>query len=163
MQYLEHDSFAIFEKFMEKMWDWYFVEKCPPQSRRVPPPPPLSPDGEIKLFSNKRNDGGSEELAGGNLLCHAARRLHAIWTNILKTHDKVLFNYLEECFIIPTTFGTSWTKLLFSRQITEYLILWDAIVATDFAIVDFVVVAMVMIPFLLVQRGCALNPIVYLT
>lgn len=27
MQFLEHDTFHLFEKFMDRMWDWYYVSE----------------------------------------------------------------------------------------------------------------------------------------
>ena len=76
-------------------------------------------------------------------LCGAAQRLQRVWDNVLGTHDPELYNHLNMNFVLPTTFGTNWTKLLFSRQFKGYVLVWDAVIASGFALVDFLVVAMV--------------------
>ena len=71
------------------------------------------------------------------------RRLRNMWLNILQLHDQDLFDHLEALSVLPTTFGMNWTKLLFSRQFKAYLSMWDAILASRFYLVDYIVVAMV--------------------
>ena len=89
-------------------------------------------------------------------LCNAANRLHNLWNNVLRLYDNDLYSHLLAMDVLPTTFGTCWTKLLFSRQFqVDYLVLWDAIIATGFTLVDYVVVAMVTKLYL---RTCLLHP-----
>lgn len=131
--FIEHDTYFIFEKVMDHMWDWYYSSDRPPgqQLRRVvlkqPQAPFVSP-GEIDDHTH----------------CNAIRRLRNMWTNILQLHDQDLFDHLEALYVLPTTFGINWTKLLFSRQFKAYLSLWDAILASKFTLVDYLVVAMVL-------------------
>lgn len=128
--FIEHDTYFIFERAMEHMWDWYYTPDRPPTSRRFtrqPSAPFVSP-GEV--------DDGSH--------CNAIRRLRNMWLNILQLHDQDLFDHLENLSVLPTTFGVNWTKLLFSRQFKAYLSLWDAILASLFTLVDYIVVAMVL-------------------
>ena len=66
-----------------------------------------------------------------------------MWDNVLGTHDPKLYNHLNSNLVLPTTFGTNWTKLLFSRQFKDYVVVWDAVIASGFTLVDFLVVAMV--------------------
>ena len=130
--YLEHDAYFLFEKFMEKMWDWYAVTPSPP-------PPTSSRSRTTSPLSERQPFERSHDLH----LCPAAKRLQILWEETLRSHDRELFDHLQEMCIIPTTFGTNWTKLLFSRQFADYLIVWDAVIATNFTVVEHVVVAMV--------------------
>merc|ERR1719229_1276352 len=123
------------------MWEWYFVTET------VPSATPTVINGaraktnvisveatEQRLFSG--DNRGDEDL------CGAAQRLQRVWDNVLGTHDPELYNHLNMNFVLPTTFGTNWTKLLFSRQFKGYVLVWDAVIASGFALVDFLVVAM---------------------
>ncbi len=63
---------------------------------------------------------------------------------MLQDRDPRLYEHLQSQLVVPTTFGTNWTKLLFSRQFPDdFPLLWDCVVATDFTVVDSAVVAMV--------------------
>ena len=45
---------------------------------------------------------------------------------------------------MPTTFGSNWTKLIFSRQFPkEFVLLWDAVYALGFDLIESIFVAMV--------------------
>ena len=79
------------------------------------------------------------------LLSPAARRVKHLWENILQPHDPALYEHLQSLGIVPATFATNWTKLLFSRQFpSDFLLLWDGAVAAGFLdFVDHSVVAMV--------------------
>ena len=46
--------------------------------------------------------------------------------------------------IFSATFGVNWTKLLFTRQITDFYHVWDTIIVSKFMLVDYIVVAMVL-------------------
>ncbi len=133
VRFIEHDSFFLFERFIDKMWDWYYLR---PYNTTV-----KICNGDSSLMDAKP----FESLHGFAPTCAAARRLHYIWDNILQTHDPKLYAHLKELEILPTTFGTNWTKLLFSRQFpaSDFLFLWDSIVASGFSLVDYIVVAMV--------------------
>ena len=76
-------------------------------------------------------------------IVNGAQRLQKLWDNVFGTHDPELYNHLNSNFVLPTTFGTKWTKVLFSRQFSEYILVWDAVIASDFTLVDFFIVAMV--------------------
>ena len=48
------------------------------------------------------------------------------------------------CGVLPTTFGSNWTKLIFSRQFPkEFVLLWDAVYAMGFELIECIFVAMV--------------------
>ena len=71
-----------------------------------------------------------------------------MWVNILQLHDKELYDHLVSMDILPTTFGVNWTKLLFTRQFTDYNLVWDAVMVSKFTLVDYIVVAMVNIIYM---------------
>lgn len=137
--FLEHDCYSMFARIMEKMWDWYYV---PPESNL-----PRNPRPRIRL----ENPFTFGEY-GKDQLSKAALRLHNIWNDVLQSHDKELFDHLTSLSIIPTTFGLNWTKLLFSRQLKDYEVMWDFIFSTQLSSIDFTLVAMVM-----AIRGLLLN------
>ena len=119
---------------MEYMWDWYYTSPIelttsPPNFKNVPP-----------SFSDNNTD---EDYLPTVLLSNAARRLQNMWVNILQLHDKELYDHLVNMDILPTTFGVNWTKLLFTRQFTDYNLVWDAVMVSKFTLVDYIVVAMV--------------------
>ena len=119
---------------MEYMWDWYYTSPIelttsPPNFKNVPP-----------SFSDSNTD---EDYLPTVLLSNAARRLQNMWVNILQLHDKELYDHLVSMDILPTTFGVNWTKLLFTRQFTDYNLVWDAVMVSKFTLVDYIVVAMV--------------------
>jgi len=56
-----------------------------------------------------------------------------------------LMTFAQENSVLPTTFGIGWTKLLFSRQFpSDFLILWDAIVAAEFTLIEPLLASMVL-------------------
>lgn len=133
---IEQDGYALFEKIMEYMWDWYYtapieLTTSPPNIKNVPP----------SSYSDNNTD---EDYFPTVLLSNAARRLQNMWVNILQLHDKELYDHLVSMDILPTTFGVNWTKLLFTRQFTDYNLVWDAVMVSKFTLVDYIVVAMVM-------------------
>ena len=119
---IEHDTYVIFEKVMEYMWDWYFTS-----------PPPINMKNRLKSEElstqsfNEKND-----IAICDLVSNAAKRLQNMWDNILQLYNKVLYDHLVSLNILPTTFGINWTKLLFTRQFPDYFHLWDAIIVSKF-------------------------------
>ena len=138
------------------MWDWYYTSPIelttsPPKFKNVPP-----------SFSDNNTD---EDYLPTILLSTAARRLQNMWVNILQLHDKELYDHLVNMDILPTTFGVNWTKLLFTRQFTDYNLVWDAVMVSKFTLVDYIVVAMVII-FEFLNLKCmylfySLNKIIY--
>ena len=134
---IEHDAYALFERIMEYMWDWYFTS----------PPPPIIPNGKNTTTTSHQT---SDELSAANspqlfddedknddivicdLVSNAAKRLQNMWDNILQLYNKTLYDHLVSLNILPTTFGINWTKLLFTRQFPDYFHLWDAIIVSKF-------------------------------
>ena len=88
-----------------------------------------------------------------------------MWQNILQLVDQPLYDHLVRLTILPSknvtsfscyknilsnyfvnfsaTFGVNWTKLLFTRQITDFYHVWDTVIVSKFMLVDYIVVAMV--------------------
>ena len=73
--------------------------------------------------------------------------------------DKELHKHLSQLDILPTTFGTNWTKLIFCRQFaaTDHLLIWDAVIAAGFTLIDCVVVAMLIAVRSLLLKGDAID------
>lgn len=126
---------------MLKMWDWYYV-----------PPSPVGSSGDLGRYRQQSPKADDKMLfrdalggvhVGGAGVSNATRRLQNLWDNVLPQQDEELHKHLSVMDVIPTTFGTNWTKLLFSRQFSDYLVIWDAVIASAFVLVDYVVVAMV--------------------
>ena len=138
---IEHDVYALFEKIMDYMWDWYFTSSASHNGNDN------GYNGDSIVKDSKAdaaapfldNDG---LLLESQMLSNAAKRLHNMWVNILQLHDKELYDHLVSQSILPTTFGVNWTKLLFTRQFTDYFHLWDAVIVSKFTLVDYIVVAM---------------------
>lgn len=132
--YIESDIYCLFERIMDFMWDWYYSPDSD-ERRSVRSKP------SVVATAPFENDGGLLQWQTHN---NAVKRLHNMWVNILQLHDKRLYDHLHGLHILPTTFGTNWTKLLFSRQFSDYLPLWDAVIDSKFTLVDYLVVAMVL-------------------
>ena len=122
---IEHDTYVIFEKVMEYMWDWYFTS-----------PPPINMKNRLKSEELSANSPQSfnekNDIVICDLVSNAAKRLQNMWDNILQLYNKVLYDHLVSLNILPTTFGINWTKLLFTRQFPDYFHLWDAIIVSKF-------------------------------
>jgi len=152
---IEHDAYALFERIMEYMWDWYFTS----------PPPSVIPNGRNSLSTNNQKsdeisadspqlfEGDKNDTVICDLVSNAAKRLQNMWDNILQLYNKKLYDHLVSLNILPTTFGINWTKLLFTRQFPDYFHLWDAIIVSRFKLVDYIVVAMVLAVHALLAKG----------
>ena len=85
--FLEHDAYAIFEKTMERMWDWYHVPSCAAvedvASRR--PASRGAKEEERMPFASREE----EEEDHDKNLSKAAKALHKLWHNTLSDRDKV--------------------------------------------------------------------------
>ena len=99
------------------------------------------------------------------MISNSAKRLQNMWQNILQLVDQPLYDHLVRLTILPSknvtsfscyknilsnyfvnfsaTFGVNWTKLLFTRQITDFYHVWDTVIVSKFMLVDYIVVAMV--------------------
>lgn len=140
---LEHDVYVLFEKVMEYMWDWYYTSPppimLPPTNGTLEKP---GSKGTDQALFNKDNKNDICDL-DSQMLSNAAKRLQNMWVNILQLQDKKLYDHLVSLNVLPTTFGINWTKLLFTRQFSDYFHIWDAVVVSKFTLVDYIVVAMV--------------------
>lgn len=124
------------------MWDWYYTS---------PAIIPTSNGAPALEKSNHAAEGGGGALFNNQDICdldsqmlsNAAKRLQNMWVNILQLQDKKLYDHLVSLNVLPTTFGINWTKLLFTRQFTDYFHIWDAVIVSKFTLVDYIVVAMV--------------------
>ncbi len=145
--FLEHDIFALFKAVMAHMWDWYFVGSPSPMLRaKINGGAIINSSGKAEGQAQRpfeRDKEAATFLEEYATMSNSARRLQNIWVNILKVHDVDLFNHLEGNGILPSTFGIKWTKLLFSRQVADYIPLWDAIIVSKFSLVDYIVASMV--------------------
>ena len=132
---IEHDVYALFEKIMDYMWDWYYTTSASHNGNNDNRDESIKEHRVAPFLDNEGFECG--------MLSNAAKRLHNMWVNILQLHDKELYDHLVSQSILPTTFGVNWTKLLFTRQFSDYFHLWDAVIVSKFTLVDYIVVAMV--------------------
>lgn len=140
---IEHDVYGLFEKIMEYMWDWYYTS--PRKSSPLPARLHENGNNTIEETPTLFDDNDRLSALESQMLSNSAKRLQNMWVNILQLHDKELYDHLVSLYVLPTTFGVNWTKLLFTRQFTDYFPLWDAVIVSNFSLVDYIVVAMVSI------------------
>ena len=77
-EFIEADAFFLFEKFMEKMWDWYYVGQLPP--RQTP----------LKRPTNVKLDKKPFERETDIYLTEAAKRLQSLSFEIKPAYIRFL-------------------------------------------------------------------------
>ncbi|KAK9236545.1 rab-GTPase-TBC domain-containing protein [Lipomyces kononenkoae] len=118
--YIEHDSFTIFNFIMQNAWEWYAAEgkvKGPSENGRVTPP-----------------------------IVVKARTIQEYY---LRNIDPELERHLRVLGVEPQLWGIRWIRLLFGREFdfARLLNLWDCLFAADaqsLDLVDFVCVALLL-------------------
>ncbi|KAK9464764.1 rab-GTPase-TBC domain-containing protein [Lipomyces arxii] len=119
-EYIEHDSFTLFNFIMQNAWEWYAAigkVKGPSENGRVMPP--------IVVKARKIQD------------------------NYLRKIDPQLERHLRTLGIEPQIWGIRWIRLLFGREFefSSLLSMWDCLFAADshtLDLVDFVCIAMLL-------------------
>uniref|UniRef100_A0AAF5Q495 Rab-GAP TBC domain-containing protein n=1 Tax=Wuchereria bancrofti TaxID=6293 RepID=A0AAF5Q495_WUCBA len=137
--FLEHDSFEIFNQLMMMLERWYLAgdEECVEYSSRVSgnnsklghSVPFVSPDD---ASADQRNE--------------LIIKLRSITNDILAVIDPAMHQHLSKLKILPQIYGIRWLRLLFGREfpIHDLLFIWDAIFAfrPPLSLVDYIFVAM---------------------
>ncbi|KAK9321341.1 rab-GTPase-TBC domain-containing protein [Lipomyces orientalis] len=109
--YVEHDSFALFNFIMQHAWEWYAAEgkvKGPSENGRVTPP-----------------------------IVVKARKIQEYY---LRNIDPELERHLRQLGVEPQLWGIRWIRLLFGREFefSRLLNLWDCLFAADAQSLDLV-------------------------
>ncbi|KAF3922813.1 hypothetical protein ABW21_db0202678 [Orbilia brochopaga] len=116
--YVEHDTFAIFQKIMLFAKSWY------------------------------ETIHGDDKAAGASAGSPIVRKSEYIHEGLLGAVDPELALHLDRLGILPQIFLIRWIRLMFGREFSfdEMLGLWDGIFAEDptLQIVDYVCVAMLL-------------------
>ena len=87
---LEADVYALFERVMDYMWDWYFTPNLMP---------PKENGSGSHLTSVLFDD---KDPAATVMISNSAKRLQNMWTNILQLRDKPLYDHLVRLMILPS-------------------------------------------------------------
>ncbi|KAK9374330.1 rab-GTPase-TBC domain-containing protein [Lipomyces chichibuensis] len=109
--YVEHDSFTLFNFIMQNAWEWYAAEgkvKGPSENGRVTPP--------IVVKARK------------------------IQEHYLRNIDPELERHLRVLGVEPQLWGIRWIRLLFGREFkfSRLLNLWDCLFAADAQSLDLI-------------------------
>lgn len=120
-KYLEHDSFALFNRLMNIAYLWYIVDDMPISAAPVPPRQPFQRPQDIYKMS-------SDSMSS----CPAIKQLSDIHEHMLKRADVMLYEHLERIEIAPQLYGIRWLRLMFGREfpLQDLLVVWDNIFAT---------------------------------
>ncbi|KAK9492642.1 rab-GTPase-TBC domain-containing protein [Lipomyces doorenjongii] len=110
-EYVEHDSFTLFNFIMQNAWEWYAAEgkvKGPSENGRVTPP--------IVVKARKIQE-------------HYLRRI-----------DPELEHHLRVLGVEPQLWGIRWIRLLFGREFkfSRLLNVWDCLFAADAQSLDLI-------------------------
>lgn len=121
-RFVEHDSYAIFQRLMLQAGSFYDPTPSIPM--------PLSQSNSFKVEQP------------------IVARLYRIINVLLATIDPALVSKLQTLEIEPQLFGLRWLRLLFTREfpVPDALELWDALFAEDttLKLADFIVIAMLL-------------------
>jgi len=113
-EWVEHDTYALFETLMEAVGPWYITSK-----------PTVTVKG---CDSNGTPWSRPQDSASGNKVVDS---LNYIQDVLLRRHDPTLCARLEKLEIFPQIYGIRWLRLLFGREfnLADTLELWDALLA----------------------------------
>ncbi|KAI8575634.1 hypothetical protein K450DRAFT_260766 [Umbelopsis ramanniana AG] len=125
-KFLEHDSYALFDRLMSGAKKWYeFNDEV---STRLTP----AKKKELDLI-DPMGLGGTEKTVPAAQLTPIVKSCRRIQHQLLRSTDPALYQHLESLGIEPQLYGIRWIRLLFGREfsIENVLELWDAIFAED--------------------------------
>lgn len=138
-KYIEHDSYMMFSRLMERMKEYFEVqEKHTPIDRK-----------KRELFGN-----AIFEEKDSHLDTSIHRICDKIQNIILKRKDVELYRLLRKMEIEPQIYALKWVRLLFGREfhIEDVLVVWDALFADcggkpncaylDLSLIEYIAVAM---------------------
>ncbi|KAJ0372012.1 hypothetical protein COL26b_009388 [Colletotrichum chrysophilum] len=120
--YIEHDTFAMFSKIMEKAKAFYEVKDS---------------------ISRAALASASKDRAETSAIVEKSKYIHEV---CLAKVDPELANHLKDIEILPQIFLIRWIRLLFGREFPfdQCLVLWDTMFAVDpsLNLIDLICVAM---------------------
>ncbi|KAI0225424.1 hypothetical protein L0F63_001452 [Massospora cicadina] len=136
-EFIEHDSFALFERLMLGAGPWF---EAP------------GPDEAARLARAHRARNQASLIRALNYPPKSSTPILALCYRVYYTHlascDPTLFDHLEQLEIEPQLFGLRWFRLLFSREVPfpSALQLWDGILnyGSDLRLAEFVALALLL-------------------
>ncbi|RNA28356.1 TBC1 domain family member 5-like isoform X2 [Brachionus plicatilis] len=145
LDFLEHDTFTIFQAVMESMQEWFGTTKIKEKSfnRRLSCPTLNGMIIKNLLTTNPRLFLEEDQFIESKII----HKINFITNVVLKNNDIEIFDHLNKIDVSLCPFGIRWLRLLFTRELSfpDCLILWDAIFATDyndFSLVNYIFVAL---------------------
>ncbi|KZL86801.1 wd repeat domain-containing protein [Colletotrichum incanum] len=122
--FIEHDTFALFSKIMEKAKSFYEVKDS---------------------ISKAALASASKDRVESSAIVEKSKFIHEV---CLAKVDPELANHLKDIEILPQIFLIRWIRLLFGREFpfNELLVLWDTLFAVDssLSLIDLICVAMLL-------------------
>ncbi|TQN63895.1 TBC1 domain family member 5 [Colletotrichum shisoi] len=122
--FIEHDTFALFSKIMEKAKSFYEVKDS---------------------ISKAALASASRDRVESSAIVEKSKYIHEV---CLAKVDPELAHHLKDIEILPQIFLIRWIRLLFGREFPfdEMLVLWDTIFAVDpsLSLIDLICVAMLL-------------------
>ncbi|KAK6210416.1 WD repeat domain-containing protein [Colletotrichum tabaci] len=122
--FIEHDTFALFSKIMEKAKSFYEVKDS---------------------ISKAALASASRDRVESSAIVEKSKYIHEV---CLAKVDPELANHLKDIEILPQIFLIRWIRLLFGREFPfdEMLVLWDTIFSVDpsLSLIDLICVAMLL-------------------
>ncbi|KAF0973034.1 hypothetical protein FDP41_008698 [Naegleria fowleri] len=117
--FLEHDTYCLFEKLMTKMREYFIVGESP-QGRSLPNISTKGPLDSGLLMTERKMDLYETPIF---------KISNKIQNNLLEKKDPELHRHLTKMCIEPQIYLIRWVRLLFGREfhIDDAIILWDAI------------------------------------
>ncbi len=81
--YVEHDTYWMFDRFMDRMWEWYYVQPEEEDARTKSKSPIVSPSSASPspLLGARLFEGDDSCRVH---LCPAAKRLNTLWNQTLQ-------------------------------------------------------------------------------
>eukprot|EP01083_Nonionella_stella_P219985 787501_1 len=110
-EFIEHDTYWIFEKIMQTMKKYFQIEKSRAQMSR----------------------GGILDESNAKPKLPIIEKCNSIQRSMLLDVDPALSRHLDKMKVEPQLFGLRWVRLMFSREfhLHDVLKIWDAIFASD--------------------------------
>ncbi|KAK2011449.1 WD repeat domain-containing protein [Colletotrichum eremochloae] len=122
--FIEHDTFALFSKLMEKAKSFYEVKDS---------------------VSKAALASVSKDRVESSAIVEKSKFIHEV---CLAKVDPELANHLKDIEILPQIFLIRWIRLLFGREFPfdKLLVLWDTLFAVDpsLSLIDLICVAMLL-------------------
>ncbi|KAJ1679758.1 hypothetical protein EV182_001384 [Spiromyces aspiralis] len=130
-QYIEHDTYALFDHLMQTCAPWYHVSQESQASRPRPASHRHDPTARSKDDIEKLDMIRQQEAKQSIPI---VMKCHKLFHDRLSQIDPELVTRIKDLKIEPQIFGIRWFRLLFSREIVDrrnMFALWDCIFADN--------------------------------